>query len=262
MTPHLLRRVSSGSSTTSAITAVILAAGLGSRLRGFYDKPKGLLRLGGVPLVQRALDALRHAGITDTVLVTGFGAEAYREFLATAASPVRQRHNPDFARTGSMHSLWLARDAVPGDLLLLESDLLFEPRALTALLAAPRGDHVLVSGPTGQGDEVLAYGANGRLRELSKPRLAGEAPAGEFTGISRLTREFFTALCRHYETRAAVPSNYHYDDGLTALAADHPIRLLAVPDLLWAEIDDVAQHDRAVRVVLPALNQSLHAGAA
>jgi choline kinase len=250
------------SAHSPAATAVILAAGLGSRLRGTHDGPKGLLHVGGRPLVQRSFAALRGAGVADVVLVTGYRAEDYHAFLAASAPHVRTRHNPDFARTGSLHSLWLARDAVPGDLLLLESDLLFEPRALTALLAAPRGNHVLLSGATGQGDEVFAYGAGGRLRELSKERRADETAAGEFTGLTRLTREFFAALCSRYGERVAVPSNVHYEDGLTALAATHPVELLLMPDLRWAEIDDAAQHARALREVLPALPSPAHAGAA
>jgi len=95
---------------------------------------------------------------------------------------VRCVHNPDFATTGSMHSLYLAREALPNDFLLLESDLLYEPRALRELLAAPRGDYVLVSGPTGLGDEVFTYAEGGRLVALSKTRRDRTPPSGSSRG--------------------------------------------------------------------------------
>jgi 2-aminoethylphosphonate-pyruvate transaminase len=243
-----MRGVSSESCRPSDVTAVILAAGMGQRLRGVHAEPKGLLRLGGETLVGWTLRALERAGVRDVVLVTGYRAESYRAWLAAEAPHVRVRHNAEFARTGSMHSLWLAREDVPGDLLLIESDLRFEDRALPLLLAAPRGDWVLASGATGQGDEVLAYGTAGRLAALTKLRRSGEAELGEFVGISRLTRDGFAALCRHYESEVIFPSNFHYDDGLTALAARREIRVLVEPGLQWAEIDTAEQHARAGRL--------------
>lgn len=235
---------------------------MGLRLRALHsDLPKGLLTLGGVSLVPRSLELLSAQGIEDIVLVTGWRAEAYEKFVAANFPHVRCVHNPAFATTGSMHSLYLARGAVRGDFLLLESDLLYEPRALGELIAAPRADYVLLSGTTGQGDEVLTYAdAAGRLGALSKKRRDGVPSVGEFTGISRLTAEFFALTCAHYERiGAAAAGNYHYDDAFTALAAVHPIELLTIEDLVWCEIDDPAHHARALARVLPALEGIPHA---
>lgn len=242
-------------------SAVILAAGMGVRLRALHsDLPKGLLTLGGVSLVPRSLELLFAQGIEDIVLVTGWRAEAYEKFIAENFPRVRCVNNPEFATTGSMHSLFLTRGAVRGDFLLLESDLLYEPRALSELLAAPRANYVLLSGTTGQGDEVLTYAdAAGRLGALSKKRRDDVASVGEFTGISRLTAEFFDTACTHYESLgAAAAGNYHYDDAFTALASSHPIELLTLEDLVWCEIDDPAHHARALGRVLPALERIPH----
>jgi choline kinase len=100
--------MSSSRSNWPAPTAVILAAGLGSRLRGVRSGPKGLLELGGMTLLGRMLAAVHAAGVSDIVLVTGHEAEQFDAFLARHAPTVRRVHNPDYARTGSMHSLWLA----------------------------------------------------------------------------------------------------------------------------------------------------------
>ncbi len=251
--------------TSPPTSAVILAAGMGVRLRALQSElPKGLITLGGVSLVPRSIELLLAEGVTDLVLVTGWRAEAYEKFLAAHFPRVRCVHNPDFATTGSMHSLYLAREAgIAGDFLLLESDLLYEPRALRELRAAPRGDYVLLSGTTGQGDEVFAYARDGRLAALSKQRRADEPAAGEFTGIGRVTADFFTKLCTHFEARGTLAAgNYHYDDAFTALAATHPIQLLTIEDLVWCEIDDPAHHARALQRVLPQLSKISHDGAA
>lgn len=227
---------------------------MGVRLRSLHPElPKGLLEIGGRPLIAHSLGNLGAHGIHDVTLVTGYRADAYAAYLANHFPQVRLVHNADFARTGSMHSLFLAQGRVAGDILLLESDLLYEPRAVSALLAAGPGNHVLVSGPTGQGDEVYAGAGDGRLTFLTKTPAAGASPVGEFTGLSRLTAGFVAAMCRHYQQRVSFPSNYHYDDCLSDFCREHPIQVLKVADLLWGEIDDPAHHARAVTQLWPAL---------
>lgn len=226
---------------------------MGTRLRGMHgDLPKGLLEVGGVPLVQRSLETLQACGVRRIVLVAGYRADAYRRFLSARFPDVELRLNPDHRRTGSMHSLHVARATMTGDFLLLESDLLYEPRAVTELLGQPAGDWLLLSGATGQGDEVHAYGEPGRLALLSKACRDDLDRRGEFVGISRLTPALLDAMCRHYEAHAAARP-LEYDDCLSDLSSRHIVGLHLIEDLVWGEIDDEAQHRRAVEHVLPTL---------
>src|SRR5262245_54783732 len=166
--------------------AVVLAAGMGMRLREVLpDRPKGLLHVGSVTPIQRSLATLYAHQVERVVLVAGYRAEAYRTFLRGRLPAVELVINPDYERAGSMRSLHIARDRLADDFLLLESDLLYEPRAITELLRQPHRDCILASGPTGQGDEVYAYGTAGRLALLSKSRLPQPPLLGEFVEIGR-----------------------------------------------------------------------------
>ena len=105
--------------------ALILAAGMGTRLRGQWDEqPKGLLPVDGISLIARSVAQLQAAGIREIVLVTGHLAARYEEAPA-AQGGFRCVHNPDFARAGSFFSLCVGAAALPGPFLLLESDLLY-----------------------------------------------------------------------------------------------------------------------------------------
>ena len=62
--------------------AFVLAGGLGTRLKGrFGDLPKGLAPLGGRPFLERQLEWLREAGLTDIVMCAGHGADRLRAAL-------------------------------------------------------------------------------------------------------------------------------------------------------------------------------------
>ncbi len=221
--------------------AVILAAGRGTRLAGeVQDYPKGFLRLGSRPIIEESVGRLRAAGIRDVVIVTGHCAGHYEAFAREQGGLVRTVHNPRFAGSGSMYSLYCARELVTGPFLLLESDLVYEPRALTTLLAGPAEDAVLLSGPTGAGDEVYVEVQDGVLLGMSKRRDAlGPGVAGELVGISRISLPLFRLMCGIAEAAFATSLNVDYEtDCLVAAGRQRPIACPVIPDLVWGEIDD------------------------
>src|SRR5579863_8254678 len=70
-----------GSPWQSQMRAMILAGGMGTRLRPLtFSIPKPLLPVGEKPILQRIIEQLRDAGITDLVLATGYQAELVRAF--------------------------------------------------------------------------------------------------------------------------------------------------------------------------------------
>jgi 2-aminoethylphosphonate-pyruvate transaminase len=219
--------------------ACILAAGQGTRL-GPLPYPKGFLRLGELPIVAESLERLRSVGITEVVVVTGHLASFYQELEG-----VRLVHNADYASTGSLQSLAAAREHLTGDFLLLESDLIYERRALEVLLQLSHPDAVLLSGPTGAGDEVWVEARDGWLVSMSKDRSRLSNVTGELVGISRVSQNLYSKLlCQ--------PGQHYESHGMVGCAPTHPIACPLVQDLLWAEIDDARQLARA-RALHPRL---------
>ena len=115
--------------------AIILAAGMGTRLRPIgHHGPKGALVLHQRSIVEDSVQRLLHAGIERITLVTGYQADFYRSLADSMPAAINCVHNPEYADSGSMYSLYLAREQVDGDFLLLESDLIYEQRALSVVL--------------------------------------------------------------------------------------------------------------------------------
>ncbi len=235
--------------------AVILAAGMGTRLRGeLDDRPKGFIELGERPIIVESLERLRAAGIEDVVIVTGHLAEPYAALAAESAGFVRLVHNERYADSGSMYSLYCARDAVDADFLLLESDLIYEPRALDLLLAIASPDAVLLSGPTGAGDEVWVETRAGNLVAMSKDRAALGGVAGELVGISKISVDLFAVMRRIAAQAFENSLQFDYEtDCLVAAATEREIACPLIEDLAWAEIDDPAHLRRASEQVYPRI---------
>lgn len=236
-------------------TAVILAAGMGTRLRDAHaDMPKGFLELGGRPIIEMSIMRLEQAGINDIVIITGYQAEYYHKLALKYDGLLRVAHNPEYANSGSMYSLYCARDIIDDDFLLLESDLIYESRALDVLIGSDVSDAVLLSGPTGAGDEVYVEAPGGYLKNMSKDKAELGAVAGELVGISKISRGLY-ALMRHIAMEAFEKSlKFDYEtDCLVAAAQSWEIACPVVSDLVWGEIDDPDHLERAKTEIMPRL---------
>jgi 2-aminoethylphosphonate-pyruvate transaminase len=237
-------------------TAAILAAGRGTRLEALgMIMPKGFICLGVRPIVEESISRLQLAGITRIVIVTGHLDDHYRELAARLGDRISVVHNARFAESGSMYSLWLAREVLTGrDFLLLESDLTYERRSLSAVLDHSAADVLLCSGPTNSGDEVHVEADCGRLVNVSKRRAdLGPGVIGELVGITRVSAPLYRGMLASAEAHFRHSLRMEYEHALVATCSEHPVQCHVTEDLLWAEIDDASQLDRAARLVYPRI---------
>lgn len=229
--------------------AIILAAGQGQRIREHHTKPKGFIEINQVPLIQHSLTTLRAAGITDITLVTGYRHECYDE-LAQQTGWFKTLYNPEYATFGNLYSLYVAKNIVKDDVLLVESDIIYEPRAIQTLLNL-EVDSVLTSGPTHSGDEVYVMAEEGVLTGLSKQRdqLDQTKIVGEFVGLTRLNQSTCQALFELCDQDAELcQQGYYEEDGLVTLSSMHPLHCHLVEDLRWSEIDTLEQLHHAEKL--------------
>ncbi len=235
-------------------TAVILAAGMGTRLREVLEnKPKGLLEIGEKTLILESLHRLTNEGISDIIIVTGYAGEKYRAALTSIHPGIRFVANKEFETTGSMHSLYLVRNLISKDFLLLESDLLYEDRSVPALLTCRYDTAILISGKTGSGDEVYVCGNEGLVKRINK-ELTDQFPCqGELVGISKISTAFYKKLCGFYEENLEQQRLAHYEECISHLSSANEVHYLKIPDLVWTEIDNPDHFNRALNEIYPKI---------
>ena len=181
---------------------VILAAGMAKRLRPLTDdRPKCLLSVGSRTLLQRTVDSILAAGITELVVVTGYRAEMVRDFLTTHY-PTLTIHfidNPDYAHNNNIFSLWLTRPYTEGrDFLLLDSDILFDPQILPAVLSTEGDALALNRHELGDEEIKVIVDSNNRVVEISKVCSPTEA-IGESVGIEKMNADYCEALFKELD---------------------------------------------------------------
>ena len=160
-------------SPTRPTTAVILAAGQGTRMKSAL--PKVLHEICGLPLVAWVIEAALAAGVDDAVVVTGFGRERVETILRERYGD-RVRFALQAEQNGTGHAVQCAVEQqladYEGQIVVLYGDCpLIEPATIAELRAA--GDEATLAAlvvatlaePTGYGRMLRAEGHVVGIRE-------------------------------------------------------------------------------------------------
>lgn len=240
--------------------AIILAAGTASRLRPLtLHTPKCLLHVGERTLLQRSIDALTRSGVDELVIVTGYLHEKIEDFVAThyPALPVTFIHNPVYDTTNNIYSLWLARPEADGqDVLLLDSDLLYDPEITRRVMQA-EADNVLtlIRHELGEEEMKVVVDANGAITEISKTCSPATA-AGESLGIERMGKAYTKAL---YEELDTMMNSEHLENKFYELAFErliprgHTFTVIDVTECFSCELDTVEDFENAKQKIPASL---------
>ena len=191
----------------SAPAAIILAAGMGKRMRS--DLPKVLHPIGGRAMVCAVIDACREAGCRRIVLVVGHKQELVRETIAKEYGDAA-RHGIEFAvqpeQLGTGHAvrcaegLFAKEKAAPGnDVFVLAGDgPLIRAKTLRELLDRHRASGSSAALATSVIDDPTGYGRI--VRE-------GQGGSGRFVAIV----EHKDCTPEQLKIREVNPSYYCFD---------------------------------------------------
>ena len=233
-------------------TAVILAGGLGSRLKEKTKlQPKGFLELEGKSLIKRSIENLLACGIENIFIGTGYLSEVYDKF-ALDYPQIQCIKSDKFETTSSMYTLFNMRNELKDDFLLLESDLLYEVDALKHLINDDKEDIILASGKTNSNDEVYIEANNSNLVNMSKNKDELGSVYAELVGISKVSINRYKMMCDIFDNQDNAKIDYEYIMVSSCEKIDFYVK--KIENLIWCEIDDDNHLQRALRDILPRIN--------
>ena len=128
--------------------AIILAAGIGSRLMPQTQNiPKALLKVNGKTILDIELANLISSDINDIIIVTGHMHAMMKQYVAEKYPDhgITLVENREFATTNYIYSIWLTRELIDDDIIILHGDMVFEGGLLTKLLDSPTENAALIN---------------------------------------------------------------------------------------------------------------------
>ena len=230
--------------------AVILAAGVGNRLRPFTDKlPKCLVQIAGVPILDNTLAHLAALDTEEIVIVVGHHKEVIIGRFGSSYLGMSMTYivSDNYEKTNNIYSLWLARDHLTQDVLLLEADIFFERSVLERLLSQGGGNLAIVSRhESWMSGTVVSVDARGRIQATIDAQ--NQEDGFDYTKYFKtaniylfrqdfLNRYFLPQLEAYITSR---DYDEYYESILITLGHRGKNNLVAVDcdDLKWYEIDD------------------------
>lgn len=118
--------------------ALILNSGIGNRMDGYtHNFPKCMVPLAGEgTIIERQLEILEKTGIQEAIVTTGFLAEKLESYVNTLGISMKIIfvNNDKYDKTNYIYSIYMARDYLKDDIILLHGDLVFEQSILEEML--------------------------------------------------------------------------------------------------------------------------------
>jgi L-glutamine-phosphate cytidylyltransferase len=244
------------------MNAIILAAGMSRRFGEYLNgRPKCLLELDGVSLLQRNISLLRANGIDEISIVKGFRADL------VSASRTRSFINLNYASTNMVTSLFCAEEAIRGDVIITYADIAYEAHILNRMMGELRC-HIGVAIDLNWKNyyraryedpfieaESLVFDTDFRIREIGAASPPIDKVQGQYIGLIRLDDYGSSVFLDYYSRFKQSPSDANFMRGRTLDQAymtdflqaliDEGVEIHALPmEGGWLEFDTPDDYER------------------
>lgn len=234
----------------SGARAIIMAAGVGSRISRNVDKPKCLLEIEGKTIIRRTCEMLLENDI-HPVVVTGYQHHMIEKELKDLDVVMIQ--NPFFRITNSLGSLWFAKEYIPDDedLFLMNADVFWEQDILDILLSEDKKALLLADSSLirlDEGDYFFGCECN-KIIKYGK-ELKREIRTHEYVGVGRVKPIFipsFKAMMQYLIE--AEQYNCWWEDILYRCSVEQDVFIRDVAGHFWAEVDYIEDYERIMNYI-------------
>lgn len=235
---------------------VLLAAGVGSRIRPLTDnKPKSLLEVNDVSILERMLTNVRNVGLKDVIIITGYLEDQLKDFVKSKFPDlnVEFKTNDVYEDTNTGYSLLLTKEFINGDSFIkFDADVIFEEEVLRKLIDSDFETALCIDTNIHLDKEEVKVitDAEGMVLEVGK-KLDPTKCKGESIGIEKIGAEAGKMLFTELERLMQDKTNWkeYYDDSYTTLVANGvKFGAVDITGLKWVEIDTHEDFDRAKQI--------------
>jgi len=231
--------------------AIILAAGYGNRMKPLTDRVhKTLLKIGDRTIIERLVDSLLENGVRTITIVTGYMARELKDYLSSRYPELNIQfvHNSRFAETNNIYSLSLAINAIDldDDILLIESDLVYDPSVILRLTQTKYPNAALLDKYRSGMDGTVVTVSKEVITNIIPPHLQGDnfdfSDKYKTLNIYKFSKEFcrttFKQLLIYYASAIDDNCYYEYILGMLIYMQKETIHAEILNGEKWTEVDD------------------------
>lgn len=237
--------------------AIILAAGMGKRLGDLTkDNTKCMVKVNGMPLIDRLLGQLSAFDLNRVVIVVGYEGCKLMDHIGDRYPGLNIEYveNPIYDKTNNIYSLALAKDKLcEDDTLLIESDLIFEDRMFSLILDNPYPNLALVAKyRTWMDGTMVRIDDDDNIIDFIPKKAFKYSDVDSYyktVNIYKFSKDFLKSKYVPFLDAycSALGNNEYYEQVLRVICMldNSELKALPISDEKWYEIDDVQDLDIA-----------------
>jgi UDP-N-acetylglucosamine diphosphorylase/glucosamine-1-phosphate N-acetyltransferase len=222
--------------------AVILAAGEGVRLQPITStRPKHLIKVGGKPILEHCLNAVKASKINEVLIVVHYMADSIQQYFGDGSKlGLKIDYIEQKAIVGTGNAVSVAEPFVKDEFLLVYGDLLFAPETVQAVIGLYQKEKptsamavVPVDKPENYG--VVELGDQNRIKRIVEKPSRQEAPSNlANAGIYVFSMDIFAKL---KEIEASSRGEWEITDAISLLLKENkPIIAAKLSHESWFDI--------------------------
>lgn len=220
--------------------AAILTAGEGTRMRPLtLTRPKTMLPVGGKPIIQHNIEALRDAGVEEILLITGYCEEIIKDYFGDGEDfGVKIKYVTQEERLGTAHAIGHARNILNEEFIVLNGDIILDSDIISEMIdnyESSSADSMMilteVEDPSPFG--VVELEANCIKNIVEKPSIE-EAPSNFInTGIYVFNQDILNKI---EDTELSLRGEYEITDSLQLQINDGKQVMGFITDKKWIDV--------------------------
>ncbi|MDA8840970.1 phosphocholine cytidylyltransferase family protein [Gammaproteobacteria bacterium] len=225
--------------------AIILAAGVGSRIRPLTDNcPKSLLKINGKTILEMMLSHIKTCGINEVIFVLGYLQDQIKDYVKKQFPDliVQFITNEKYEVTNTGYSLMLTKDFVKNSTFIkFDADVVFDINILKTLIASEYDNCLCIDKNINLDAEEIKVIIKDDNRVVKASKTVNPLDAiGESIGIEKISGETAHTLFNDLELMMK-DEQYHQEYYEAAyerlIEKDVPFYALDISGLRWTEID-------------------------
>jgi len=231
---------------------ILLVAGEGKRLRPYtLDRPKCMVEIEGVSLIDRQLAVLKAEGLADIVMIGGYKADMLKR------EGIKLKINSRYYETNMVWTLFSAEDELEGDVIVSYGDIVYSSKILQALLKSNADIAITIDkkwesywrarneDPLDDA-ETLKLREDGTIKEIGQEPKSLDEIEGQYMGLMKFSaegikqiKEIFHAAINNGELLSKDVKNAYMTDLLQAVINSGKMIASVPVHGGWVEVDTV-----------------------
>jgi len=233
--------------------AIILAAGIGSRIRPLTDNcPKSLLKINNKTILEMMISHIQDCHINEIIFVTGYLENQIKEYVKKCFPDIKTYFvtNKKYTETNTGFSLLLAKDFVKNaDFIKFDADVVFDKEILKKLIECPYENSLCIDKNIDLDAEEIKVIIDDKNKILEASNTVDPQKAiGESIGIEKIGKHTAKLLFQELEIMMKDKKNHqeYYEAAYERLIGKgESFHALDITGLDWVEIDTKEDFDFA-----------------